>query len=352
LPELRTYFILFSFSIALSFLWILLFEVDDCLRRDQAFLVFSWTACLFIFVNLHYFGTLFGGLLTAALVMKAIHRQKYGSAGLLALIGAASAAPALVFVAIQLPNAANITAWVKTTDRQAILSVLKSIYYTMGQNYVLMAAAVMALVLILKSRKFDRNATSTFVLGGVVAAFFAVALAINHFKPVIYINYLFAAGGGVLLVASRLAADAAMPNWTATAVCIAALIAQSRILSNGETLSTPGWSASAAAVATLRHACPTSRVYAANFETRVHQYWGPTQLAYSYYARKDGFPFEMPRPGRTIAPSGACPSIIWIEHRALKGLTTEAILQYIDLRAAGPAQAMHVGGGTIVLVRP
>ena len=55
--ELRSYFLLYSASIALSIIWYVLMKHIEENRYLSWFMIATWAAYLMIFANLHYFGT-------------------------------------------------------------------------------------------------------------------------------------------------------------------------------------------------------------------------------------------------------------------------------------------------------
>jgi hypothetical protein len=98
--------------------------------------------------------------------------------------------------------------------------------------------------------------------------------------------------------------------------CKPKLYAQISVLTNA------GWLLSASAVAQLNSECPTTKIFAYpaynhtsglnDNDISIGLKINP--ISYGYYAKKFQFSYEDLRPGATIAASGPCPSVIWIEH--------------------------------------
>src|SRR5262249_46790492 len=98
-------------------------------------MIATWGACLLIFTNLHYFGTMLGGMLTASLLIKLALRRLWSQALVIAGISLAAAAPALVlgaFEAYSTPR--GLMSWIRTTPIISVRFSLGMVRHAAANN--------------------------------------------------------------------------------------------------------------------------------------------------------------------------------------------------------------------------
>jgi hypothetical protein len=363
--ELRPYFLIFAASIATSTLWYVLMRHIDAGQNISATMILIWGAYLAIFVNLHYFATILGGMLTAVLLMRlAIHRlwsQMLVTAG----VSLVAAAPALVLGAFQvfftLPK--GTTSWIQTSPIESIKMSVRLVEKAASWNIAAVAGAVVMCLYILEDRRKWIELQTPVILLGVAALFLGALVFINAITPLMMDRYLIACAGAVTFSVAILAASSGAPVWLPAAASGIALLLQAQTLrSNHLSIDQRGWLPSARAVAQLKSECPTTKIFA---YPAYNQLNGLTDIAlglklnsvsYGYYSKKFQFSYEDLRPGATIAASSPCPSVIWIEHMYYvfnqnPNADADEVLSKFHINKVGAAELKRYGSGVVIIVR-
>ena len=362
--EMRAYFLLFSASVAAGLVWLVLARRLESGERLGAGLLTAWFAVLAVFVNLHYFATVLGGLMTIALLALALEGRgllrwplpaplRLGALPVgLALVSLAAAAPAaLLFIVQALNTDPDLIGWVATGRIDAAFEVVDALWAAVAVNVVAVGCALAAALGRLGRWDEARAIRHEAVLAVVVAAFFALLLVLNLVQPIIIDRYLIAAGGVVAVVVGQLAGGAFTPRWTAVAVCVFALLAQARGLYSG-TYQDGGWRESARFVATRVAACPASTVHLAPETDLGNRFAAVRRFGQAYYADRLGFAVTETALDETITADGACPAIVWVEHITDRPrATAEEVLDGLGLTASGAVALRTVGSAVVIEVR-
>lgn len=349
LAEIRTYFLLFCASVAVTLVWrALMLRLQ---RREAAGLdgLLMWALCLGVFVNLHYFATFLGGVLTLGLLATARDRRALS----IAAVSAAAAAPALALLAAQIVHMdAGIVAWILTGRIDALFAMTDSVWAAAGQNLVALSCAVVAILFFVGGEESWRTNRQDFILIGLIAVY-AVGLVIaNAIRPVITDRYLIAMGGAFAVLVAVFATHPRLPTWSVTAICLFALSVQFRGWYR-ETFTPPGWLESSQFVAARAAACPDTRVFLAPelAGADLDAYRATRRVGHLYYAERLGFPVEDTLRGQDIAPTSACPNLLWVEHSAPDPATSAAAyIAATGLIASRPAELYRIGSAAIVVV--
>jgi hypothetical protein len=332
--ELRSYFLLYSASIGLSIIWYVLMKHIEENRYLSWFMIATWAAYLTIFANLHYFGTLFGGILTAALLIKLAIRRSWSQALVVAGISFAAAAPALALVAVQIHSIPeNFVLWIKTTPITSVRYSLGIVRHAASNNLAAVASAVVVTFLFLKDGRKSIELRAPFMLLGMVGLFLGGLILADAIRPLVIYRYLIPAAGAVTFAVAILASACGSSVWVPALVSVNALFAQAYALYS--ILGIENWPPTVRAIAQLKSECATTKIFAyPPMLLQVDPVVGPkiNSVIYGYYAKKFGFSYEDLRPGATVATSGPCPSVIWIEDPVQSGLNTEVEQVLHDLR--------------------
>lgn len=355
LASIRPYFLMFSASIAVVLIWRLMMRDDP--RKAPLRL---WGGALFVLVNVHYFGTIFGGLLTLALLIDRLARKQARDALAIAAVSALAASPALILGVLQYSytSSGGVLYYYPAGQDYALLSFREASWAAIAANFVALACALIALITALRQKTLVSEYRDLLALAGVGFAFFVLLLALHQIKPMIYDRYLMAAAGVLLVGVAVLGAGPSAPRYAPFAVIAFAFFVQASFLAARQ--SAFNWSASAENIARIVKACPSAAVYGVPY-ARVNNgpIWttplNPTEsearsFGYRYYARQLGFSVTADlEPGDVIAAPGACPAVVWIEH-FWPGETNAADL-LANLQLAAPADAYfgQVGSGVLII---
>jgi hypothetical protein len=351
LASVRPYFLMFSASIAAVLTWRLMLRA-----RAEELPLGLWAGALAFFVNVHYYATIFGGLLTLALLIDRARRREWRAATLIELVSLAAAAPALILGVLQYSytSSGGVLYYYPAGIGYALSAISAALVTAIAGNIVLCVFALSACF-----RKEAREAAPELVLlAAVTAGFFALLICAHLYKPMIYDRYLIAAAGAVLVAAAVMATGPATPKFSAVAICAFALAVETA------TLVTPAgqfnWNASAAQVASIVKNCPSATVYGVPY-ARVNNgaIWttplNPTEsearsYGYRLYAKRLGFSVAADlAPGDAIAAPGACPAIVWIEHFWPPEQNAAALLAKLQLTAPDDAYFGQVGSGVLLI---
>lgn len=359
--ELRCYFLLYAASIATSVVWYVQMRHIETGQKVSGTMILIWAACLAIFVNLHYFATILGGMLTAALLVRLAISRLWSQVLVIGSISLAVAAPALIVGALQAfstqyPN----MAWIKTSPIDSIKTSVRMLEGAAARNLAAVASAVVMCLFILEDRRKWSELRTAVILLSVVALFLVMLVMANAIKPLIVDRYLIAGAGSVTFAVAILAASSGAPAWLPVAASAIALLLQAQTLRSNLGIDQHGWLPSARAVAQLKSECPTTKIFA---------YLNPTNglndiatnvkfnsVSYGYYARKFHFSYEDLRPGATIVASGPCPSVIWIEHLPMfffdanPNADIEEVLSEFKISKIGVAEMKRYGSGLVIIV--
>lgn len=352
-PSVRPYFLVFSASIAVTLAWLAM------LRGDQRNL-WLWTGALAIFVNLHYFATIFGGVLTLALLIDRAARRNWVGALKIAAVSAAAAAPALILGVLQMSYTQHggVLYYFTPGLDYALRTLGEGLYTSASHNPIAIACAAIGLAMLLFTRRW-RTAGKTFALLGVVAAFLLLLLVADLARPILFERYLSAIGGAVAVLIALLATEL-LPAAAAIAIWIAALGLQASAVLGDK--GWWGWAMSAVAIERVVALCPSTQVYAVPYARISNGPIATTALnpteaearsyGYRFYADRYGFTVTDLAPGDVVAAKAPCPALIWIEHFWPNEPTVPALLANLELTASGRATWTKIGTGAVVTVYP
>jgi hypothetical protein len=347
--ELRAYFLVHSFSIAVTLLWRVMARGPADQRPGIGVLV-AWGLALAVFVNLHYFATLLGGLLTAALMLE----RRLRGVVVLALVSAAAAAPAVAMALVHAGHAdAGIVGWVQTGRIDGAFVILDVVWEALAHNVVAAGCAIVVVLFAIDRRDDWRDYEDEIALIAALVVYFGLLLVMNAARPMIIDRYLIAVTGPVVVATGLLAARASAPRSAAAAACLFALLTQARNLYSG-TYEHEGWRESAKYVADLADACPTTKVYIAPILDVAPDSMLATvrRFGLRFYAERYGLNAEEVRPGDALASNGACPTVVWTEHMLQLGTTRASdLLEAAKLQWSGSAELIGVGSGAVIIIR-
>ena len=358
--DIRPYFILSSASLAVSAVWLLMMRHDRTKATREPILI--WTLCLAVFVNLHYFATLFGGVLTFFLLCQRAARREWRSAAIIAATSLFVAVPALALAVLQTHDVfvANYSYWIPAGLGAASSAAGEALLEGAAFNVPAVICAAIGLRGAFGPRA-DRGWTHILLVAA-IALFYAVLMVAHLLKPMIVERYLTAATGAITIALAIFTCAPPVPKWAPLAACVCALLVQGATIVFHWT-SRHGWQFSAERVAAMNAACPTTQIYTVPF-ARVNgaainaapinpMDLAGRRLGYQYYASRLKFSYTELKPGNVVSAAGKCPSLVWFEHFwPVNEDTPEDVLQPLALRAAGPAEVKQIGDGSvIVLVR-
>jgi hypothetical protein len=361
--ELRCYFLLYAASIATSVIWYVLMQHIDANRHLSWSVIATWGACLLIFTNLHYFGTMLGGMLTAALLMKLVIRRLWFQALVIGGVSLAAAAPALVLGAFEVYSTPRgLMSWIRTTPITSVRFSVGMVRHAAANNLAAVAGAVVTCLLILKDRSKWIEIRTPLMLLGMIALFFGALSLADAITPLVAYRYLIAGAGAVTFAVAVLAAGSGAPVWLPAAVGVIALFLQANTLYSNFGIDDGGWLPSARALAQLKSECAMTKIFAypaynhTNGLNDIAIGLKINPVSYGYYAKNFGFSYEDLRPGSVIAASGPCPSVIWIE-RLWRGVAAnpnadaQQVLQEFQISKIGVAELKRYGSGVLIVVR-
>ncbi|HTQ84282.1 MAG TPA: hypothetical protein VMI47_13555 [Pseudolabrys sp.] len=333
--ELRAYFILYSASISISILWLTIAQRVDETRVVSRGLIAAWTACLAVFVNLHYFATIFGGLLTLALLADLAWRKRWRLAAAIAAVSLAAAAPAVFLGAIQARfSLSGQMSWITTTFPQAIAIVAIIVAKAAALNVPAIGCAIIAALTPTEDRALRQQRRNIVVLIALTALFFGLMIGLNAVTPLIWDRYLMSAAGAVTVAIALLAGSAVAPKWGPAATAIVAVAWQIYGITWLD-YDHRGFSPIAAAIVQTTAECKTTKVYAFIPAEGAAE----RRMGFRYYAEKFGFSYaEIASKAPQPITGGACPSLLWIwGTRFDAGKSAAQIVRDYDLRVEGNA---------------
>jgi hypothetical protein len=316
---------------------------------------------LAIFVNLHYFATLLGGMLTAVLLTRLAIRSLWSQVLIIAGVSLAAAAPALVLGALQVFSSPKSHSWIVTSPIESIKLSVWMVKVAAAWNVAAVAGAVVTCLFVLEDRRKRVELRTAVILLGVVASFLGALVLANAITPLIVNRYLIAGAGAVTFAVAILAASSGTPVWLPAAASAVALLLQAQTIRHLG-MDERGWLPSARAVAQLNSECPTTKIFAyARHDFRnglkdIDIRLKFNQVSYGYYAKMFQFSYEDLWNGATVVASGPCPSVIWIEHvfhtfAANPNANTEQVLNEFQISKIGVAELKRYGSGVLIIVR-
>lgn len=343
--ELRAYFLLYSAAIAVALMARVLMRLA---ARGEAWDWVSlalWALCLSVFVNLHYFATFMGGLLTLALVLI---RRGRGVMAFLALSALAALPAVTLFVIQRLGAGPDIISWIETGRVDAVLVMLDQTWAAGAGNVVAFGLAVFALLIAVERGVLWRELRDQLVLLILVAVFFAVLTLANALKPIVIDRYLIAAGGCILVALALLALGPHAPRFAVVAICGFALLTQARALYTG-VYDRPGWAQSAGAAAALVNACPGTRVFVMRQDDPKHMFNKAKRFGHDYYAARYGLNLEEVAVGGAAPAPGVCPNVVWFEHILIAPQSASAMAEAAGVSFIGRLDMIRAGTGVLLI---
>jgi hypothetical protein len=353
--EIRGYFLQGSASVSLVVLWrIFAMRIQNGEKLTKG-LFLGWGLVLAMLANLHYFGTMLGGLLTATLMLDLILKKDFRPAIILAVIGLIAAAPAVALASVQI-NHQPEHFWIETSPEHSLELFVQFLRAIVLNNLAAVGCALAGIFYLFEREEARRESRSILVLAGVTLVFFGALFALNTVKPMIIPRYLTPAIGPLLVGIALLATGKGMPKWAGAMISAFAILAVVEAVTTDKH-AREGWDVSAARVADLVRACPDSKVYVEAHVGTGEDYVLPNitrETGYGYYQSRFNLPLNQLERGQVVPAPAGCPSIFWVEHTydyRFLNLDARGVLNSLGLRAAGPATLEWVGSGGIILVR-
>jgi hypothetical protein len=292
-------------------------RIDLDLRKDLDLVAIAVLATAGS-IGLHYIGGVFGGLLAAAIALCAWRRTLRRWAVLMLATTALAGLLVGASVLLQAPN------WAIDFDHSWIdLPGLKAL----GVTVLLAAGAIghnplaLAGVLIRRRPRDESQRRFMAMIAGVLVIGVAIVLAVHSFKPIVVDRYLIAipvlACALMGVPAARIAQDSLLFGLL---VLVSVAVAAAPLVQSGIK---PKWRESAAAIAEIVAACPTTQVFAASgwavgpaAETRTALREDPVfARAYRLLADRHGYAVHFIGQNRGAhATPGDCPVLLWFEH--------------------------------------
>jgi hypothetical protein len=362
--ELRSYFLLYSVSIATSVLWYVLVSQIETGKKVSNGMVILWFADLLIYVNLHYFATVFGGLLTAFLLARLAVQRSWFQVYVFAGVSLIAATPALLLGIAQVlfSPLKDMTSWIDTSLKDSIKISLHMIENAAAWNLPVAASAVVMGLYTFENKKKLKELQIAMMLLVVVALFLAIVIILNGMTPLLVERYLIVGAGAVTLSVGIFAGSSGGPVWLPIAASVTALLLQVQVLRSPLVANDArGWLSSAKAVAQLTSECPSTIVLAFPAYLAINDTpeiaLRVNAASYGYYAKKLRFSYENLLPEGSVEASGSCPKVIWIEHaryilNEIPNATAEQVLKFLHIHAFGSLELKQVETGLLILVRP
>ena len=171
---------------------------------------------------------MFGGILTAALLIKLAIRRLWSQALVVAGISFAAAAPALALATVQIHSMPeNFALWITTTPITSVRYSLGMVRHAASNNLAAIASAVVVTFLFLKDgRKSSDLRIAIYVAWHGWTVSWGLLLA-NAMRPLIIYRYLIAAAGAVTFAVAILASACGSSVWVPASVSVVALFATS-----------------------------------------------------------------------------------------------------------------------------
>ncbi len=333
--ELRAYFILYSASISISILWLAIAQRIDETRNVSPGMIAAWGSCLAIFANLHYFATIFGGLLTLALLADLAWRKLWRLAVFIAAISLAAAVPAVLLGVTQAKfSLSGQMDWITTTFPQAVVIVAVIVAKAAAFNVPAVGCAMIAALTPTEDRVLRQRRRNIFVLIMMTALFFGLMIGLNAITPLIWDRYLMSAAGAVTVAVAILVGGPNAPQWGPAAAAIVAIAWQIYAITWLD-YDNRGFTPIATAIVQAAKECKTTKVFAFIPSENAAE----RRIGFSYYAEKFHFSYtEITSKSPQAIAGGACPSLLWIwGTRFDAGKTAAQILGAYYLRVEGNA---------------
>jgi hypothetical protein len=306
--------------------------------------------------NLHYFGLMFGALVTVSLLYDLVRDGRMRDLLILGLVSVLSASPALILVAVQLGNQPEHS-WIDTSPGQSAEILVQFLRAITLNNLAVFAFAFTAIFRVLASRKERSEQRTTLILGITVIAYFGALFLLNFVQPVVVPRYLTPAIGPIIVGSTLLALGKNATKWTSVAISLCGLLAVGVSIVTDKH-SRDGWNVSAAKVANMVAACPETRVFVGTHSGGDERSVPPINgraTGYLYWKTRAKLPITDAPPGFVIPPGDICPNIFWIEHTFLEQaqqLEVDALLKSYGVKAGGRTSLEYVSSGAIITVGP
>lgn len=352
--EMRAYFILACASVAMSAVWLVLAKSTEAGLKPTPGHLGAWAAMVLVISNLHYYGAILAGVMTAVLLADQIRTRSWTGAMQVAAVSLLAVAPAAILAVIQMGRQPD-KFWIETTTFQAMFLMLDFVRDAIINNLAVFALAFVALAALVERRRIAGADRSAVLLLACVAGFFGFVLVMNMKVPMVIARYLTPAIGPVLVGATLLAIRPGALKIGAALVMGFGLLAsaQAAILNKHDR---GGWEASAELVARRVQECPSSRVFAMwdlgpgiNGELAGAAY----KKGYELMAAKYGLKLESVPVHGDIPVGDACPNIYWEAHApalAEHNAGPEWALAEGDLHASGEKWVEYTDSGAVVFI--
>jgi hypothetical protein len=317
-PYLRAYFLLFSAALAACAAMVLSLEPGEG-RRTLHRVVLA--VALFLLMNLHFTGALFGGIWVACELVLAVLRRRWNLARFLLAAGAFAALPATLFVAVNLGALSGRAEhfWITTTTPEALGRMAIVVRGSVARNVAVLLATAMTLAAVLRRRTagaalHPHGALGAAAADGVAALlFFLVIGAANAYHPIIIVRYLLVASAPLMSMLSLAAERSLLRHGYLMLAVIAngAAVVLLALLHPPE--ARPQAGADRAIIGRLAQRCPSARIYGLYQERDGSDLY---RTMYAMDARLSGFAVQ---PQLTAAPwtpllDPACPTVLWAAH--------------------------------------
>lgn len=353
--EARSYFLVASSSLATMIVWRTLTVRIEASERISRGLLIVWGVVLGVLVNLQYFATIMGGLITIALLAHLLVRRDLTQAIRVGLVSMLAAAPAVLLAAVQMQHQPE-QFWIMTTPIEALELFVQFLRAVVLNNIAAAGLVVIGVMLTLERRVFDSQERAGLIAIAIVVAFFTVAFIINLGKPMVIPRYLTPAIGPIILGMVMFATREGMSKWTVTLIAAFAMLAQAEAIVTHKH-ERGGWDESAVVIQNDLKACPNTKVYA-QWDTGPGFNYEFNDIArkkgYDYVSAKHGFTYTAANSGDTISPSGECPSIIWAEHvyqLVGTGDNAENVLRQMGLKTNGTVEYVRTSSAALIYVK-
>lgn len=319
--EYRSYFWqLCAAAVLVQFAYTLL--ADPALRvRDNRTIAALGAIASALCIALHFVGGLIFSVPVAILLAALAGRKRWDwfAAILVGAVPAWGASIASALLQYPVVSKALDFAWIDTTTGEAFA------IYAAAAGAILLANPIASFLALTKPGTETGRPTPAFLavtLGGLFLSALLL-LAFNAVRPVIVDRYLvcwqvLGCGAVAALASARIGSER---GWAWSFLSVAALM----LGVNGWTVARHGgWNKTRDFIARSVAACPATRVFAMSHwmlantrETNAARYeTAMLDWAYDRTARQAGFtvtPIDSPV-GFEIAPTGPCPTLIWVEH--------------------------------------
>ena len=352
--EFRSYFPQMCLLFVVASASLVIGEIDEDLewRRHGPFVAMVVPSFV-VALNVHYFATLLVGVLASCLfVWCLVGRKRRWAFTVLATL-VIGCIPLLAFLRVHASflSKESSSYWVSGSVIDALLFIVRAALAAMESNPVALVVAIAAMLMWLAlvfqawrlpasetvfSADFARQLELTpqrrraVLLLVVALTIFSVALLVAHARrPVVFPRYLLTFQVVVMALVAAVAAEA-LASRRVLLVLLVLVAAGIAVHQSAKRQAERRWEATAQTVSKLIAACPSSPVYAARLPGQWQSVNGAEVAAYGYrwLGRRYGFDVTyLPLKGAgepLPISSGACPSLLWVEHVSWERLARSA----------------------------